>query len=203
MILFRWRRKYCFVFRYVYILLYLFILIQSYLFISLYFAYMFKFCLYVYILLYYFVLYFVVFLCLYFVFRYSYIAFGKKYFYILLLSDIMFISQITHTHTQIYIYIYIYIYIIYIYRNPHTDFSLNHGPSRYASNRDRNPAAFTSAGYLTPELSFLSAYLKEFLRITFTYTLSVTWSAQFVRKAITQIQIRTLRSHPVCIEVIE
>ena len=56
------------------------------------------------------------------------------------------------THTYIYIYIYIYIYsdllAVSLYHN-----SLMWLDMRDASSRDRNPADFTSVGYLTPGLT--------------------------------------------------
>ena len=68
----------------------------------------------------------------------------------------------------IYIYIYIHIYFL-----PLT-FSLDHNCSvwlvtRDASSWDRNPADFTSFGYLTPKISSLCAWAKEFSTYIFIY----------------------------------
>ena len=88
----------------------------------------------------------------------------------------------THTHTHKHIHIY-----IYIYGHPQTDCFIVSQISVWldVSWQVQNPANFTSVGYLTAEQWSFTAKVKEFLTYAFfTYTLSATWSTQFIREAI-------------------
>ena len=67
----------------------------------------------------------------------------------------------THTHTHIYIYIYILSFTDRLFRCITT---LQYGYTAWdASSRDRNPADFTSVGYLTPDLCYFQRKKNNFL----------------------------------------
>ena len=65
---------------------------------------------------------------------------------------------------------------IYKFTRSQTDYFVV--SQRDVSSWDRNPADFTSVGYLTPESLSFSGMFYIYLS---TYTLSANWSAQFLR----------------------